>query len=160
MKVVCFIGKPGSGKSTLLKALQVPSIDIFSYLQKYFQGGSLVQEDDALLAYRELFKDLAQRMEDKVFLELGTNYPELVMTELQQFDTTVVFCLLSSEECWKRCQSRGRKIGTEQLQRRLARPFPEEHRKFSAGMNVVEVDMEKKVEENASTIRPLFEENS
>jgi len=73
-KLLVFIGTIGCGKTTLLNHLNVPIIDVFDYVKKHFDHtGGLAREEDALLAYNEMFTDLA-RMDPKIiYLELGTN---------------------------------------------------------------------------------------
>tara|TARA_Y100000310_G_C20414067_1_gene683442 strand:+ start:82 stop:573 length:492 start_codon:yes stop_codon:yes gene_type:complete len=156
-KLFCFIGKPGCGKTTLLTHLGVSSFDVLKYIKRYLnEKGSLIKEEYALLAYKEMFSELEIIRADVVYLELGTNYSEFVIENIKKlnFSTTIILCLLDDETCLKRCSMREQKIGTEQLLRRMQRPFPNEHLRFIAETNIshYQIDMSKDVQKNANFI--------
>lgn len=155
VKVYCFLGKPGCGKSSLLTSLNVPYWDILEYLTPFLQGQGGVREEKTFAAYRALFHRVAQCDQQKLFLEVGTNHPEFVVSQLAQYDSHLFFCLLDKATCWQRALQRGRKFASEPLLRRLNNNFPQEHLQILKSSHLPHsyLDMQHSLAENVEMIR-------
>ena len=132
-KLYVFSGKPGCGKSTLLNEMGVKYYDVLPYIKKYLDKDySLLSEDFTIKAYSELFSDLSKTNDNKIFLEIGTNHPEFVFKKIKELNlkAAIFLCILDKKTCLERCNSRKRRIATEQLIRRMNKPFPEIHLQF------------------------------
>lgn len=158
-----FIGRPGSGKTTLLRQLEkehsFPRIDILRFISKYLnKEGGLISEVFARNAYLEMYDHVKKELEKNsaLMLELGTNYPRFNINRLKELEEErninlkIFLCMLSIEECRKRCALRKRQVEPRALERRLKRLFPQLHKSFleRAGIEFVELPMEKPVKEN------------
>jgi predicted kinase len=160
-----FIGRPGSGKTTLLRQLEkeygCPRIDIFKFVSEYGLKEAFTKE-----AYLEMYKYLENELEknNSLILELGTNHPELNIRKLKELkeeknlSLNVFLCMLSIEECKKRCTMRQRQIEPIALDRRLKRIFPQLHKNFleTNGIEFIELPMEKPVEENVKFLEKFL----
>lgn len=161
-KLYVFIGKPGCGKTTILKSLGVKYYDVLHHIKRYFNHDGRMDEANTIKAYQDLFKELREVQEEKVFLELGTNHAEFVMKNLQELSSSagysvlLFFCLLSNQECLTRNKIGNNPMPEDALMRRIARIFPEEHLQFIQDMKYYELDMSRMIEENVVAVRNIL----
>ena len=125
-----FIGKPGSGKTSIIKKLfpNKTAVDVYPFVIALHDGVE-VTDQAALEGYDAMYKHLLELDEQEVILELGTNHPELNVSEVKKLTKTYfvsVFLLEADKDtCRSRVHSRGLEMWSEKgLERRLERDFP------------------------------------
>lgn len=158
-----FIGKPGAGKTTLIKKFRPNAhiIDVLSFVKTYEING-MIPEEKTLLAYNDMYNSFDIIKDKTILLELGTNYPELNIAQLEKmqnkYKVVIYLCNASVETCRKRANTRGRQIDTEALERRLNRNFPLSHLKLleNNSLKYIMLNMETTLEENIKIINKFW----
>lgn len=129
-KLFVFAGKPGVGKTTIIgKIFPDKKIVDVLYFIEVFRVDGVVPEDKTLTAYENMYRQLADIDESEVILEIGTNHPELNISELEKlrdrYDITIFLCDADRETCYARAMERGNmRHDTEAWEERMKRDFP------------------------------------
>lgn len=158
-KLVVFIGKPGVGKTTLIKKiiLNYKFIDVFPFIRS-FEVNGVVPEEKTLTAYEKMYQYIDRTKNENIVLEIGTNHPELNVTNLEklqkQYNVYLFLCQASNEICRQRANQRGIEFNIDALNRRLARDFPKSHLDFikKTNLSYTILNMEEPIEKNINII--------
>ena len=159
-----FIGKPGVGKSTLIReAFPGEKIrDVRPYIRAFEKDGK-VPEEKTLEGYENFYLDLENAPAENLVVELGTNHPEFNIGKLSilagKKGARVFLCDASVDTCRSRAETRGIYMDKEELERRLARNFPETHIGLlkRAGVPYFVLNMEKTLGEALEDFRTITE---
>lgn len=162
-KLFIFAGKPGVGKTTIIKKIFSKNIhvDILSFIDN-FKVNDKVPEEKTIIAYKNMYKHLTELEEPKVVLEIGTNHPELNISEIKKlkdkYEIQIFLCDAFKKKCFERTIERNREIDKEALKIRLERDFPNTFakllRKTSLSYNIV--DMNKSLKDTVLSFNELI----
>ncbi len=128
-KLIVFAGKPGVGKTTIIGRLfpEKKIIDVFTFIEPFVIDGNTSQEK-SMVAYQNMYHHLETIDEVEVILEIGTNYPELNILNLERllisYDIKMFLCDLDKETCYQRAIERGMRHCPEAFAERMNRDFP------------------------------------
>jgi len=109
-------------------------IDLYHYVKKYINKSLTASVKGTIIARKQLFRDLKKIRKD-IFLELGTNHPELTLRLFyglrKKYDITLILCILDKRTCLKRATIRSatntqRVIPRKLVLEKLKRKFPKE----------------------------------
>lgn len=163
-KLLVFAGKPGAGKTTIIKKLFPKDliIDVLPFV-KAFRIGKKVPEEKTIIAYQNMYRYLASIKKPKIILEIGTNHPELNISELKKlqnnYNIKIFLCDASRKNCYQRALQRGMRHSTQAFERRMKRDFPNIFidllDQYSIPYEIV--DMNKSLEETIAVFKQLIE---
>jgi dephospho-CoA kinase len=159
-RLIVFIGKPGACKSTLIANIfsSYKFVDVLPFV-KFFETNGVIPEEKTLIAYHKMYQSIDKIKDQNVVLEIGTNYPELNVSNLeklqQEYDIFLFLCEASKETCRARVDQRVGDFNPEALDRRLARDFPKSHLAIlkKADLSYTILNMEEPMENNIKIIK-------
>jgi len=133
-KLYVFAGKPGAGKTTIIGKLfpDRKIVDVLTFIEVFRIAESrIIPEEKTIIAYQNMYEHLAQINEPEVVLEIGTNHPELNISELnklnERYDILIFLCDADKEICYQRAVERGMRHDKEAFEARMKRDFPNTH---------------------------------
>ncbi len=128
-KLFVFAGRPGAGKTTIIKKLFFEEIivDVLPFVEVFRVEGKVIEEK-TIVAYQNMYGYLVGLKKPKVILEIGTNHPELNISELEKlqndYEIKIFLCEASEESCYQRAIQRGMRHDPQAFETRMKRDFP------------------------------------
>jgi dephospho-CoA kinase len=158
-KLLVFTGKPGVGKTTLISAAfpDKKVIDVRPFVIAY-RVNNIVPEEKTIDGYKDMYKHLADLNDPLLILELGTNHPELNISELKKLSNTrdihLFLCNADTNTCRERMIQRNRGDNMEAMERRLKKDFPNSHLSLleNSQLRHTILNMEQELDENTSIV--------
>lgn len=162
-RLYIFAGKPGAGKTTIIAHLfpNQPFVDVLPFVEQ-FRTGVTVPEEKTELAYHNMYRSLKTAKDQTMILEIGTNHPELNISEITKlqdmYDIMLFLCEASREICHQRATLRGMRHTTEAWEARMKRDFPNTFIKLLSTTTIpyYVVDMGKSLKETVEVFKKLI----
>jgi len=162
-KLFVFAGRPGAGKTTIIKKLffQETIVDVLPFVEKFRVEGKVIEEK-TIVAYQNMYCYLVNIKKPKVILEIGTNHPELNISELTKlqdnYEIKIFLCHTSKESCYQRARQRGMRHDAQAFEIRMRRDFPNTFIKLlkQTSLSYKVVDMNKSLEDTIILFNQLI----
>ena len=162
-KLFVFAGRPGAGKTTIIKKLfsKETIVDVLPFVEAFRVEGKVIEEK-TIVAYQNMYRYLVGIKNPKVILEIGTNHPELNISELEKlqndYEIGIFLCHAPKESCYQRAWQRGMRHDTQAFEIRMKRDFPNTFIKLlkQTSLSYEVVDMNKSLEKTIILFNQLI----
>lgn len=162
-KLFVFAGRPGVGKTTIIKELfsKETIVDVWPFVEVWRVEGKVLEEK-TIVAYQNMYYYLIGIKKPRVILEIGTNHPELNISELEKlqndYEIKIFLCHASKESCYQRALQRGMRHDTQAFKLRMKRDFPNTFIKLlkQTSLSYEVVDMNKPLEDTIILFNQLI----